>query len=107
MSASPRQSGKTDVPPSSSDTATPSTKSAGVSWSQRMRDAGFYPVRRDFNRFMYGDWVKLEEVGPVDVGPLPPEVPRHGSSCLCGPCTVAGQVYADYLKARRLHDEGF
>ena len=98
--------GTTDERLSSSDTVTPSTRSDGVSWSQRMRDAGYYAVKRDFNRFMYGDWVKLEEVGPVDVGPLQPDMPRHGSSCLCGPCSVAGQAYADYSKARRLRDEG-
>lgn len=89
------------------DTAILSTKSDGKSWSQRMRDAGYYSVRRDFNRFMYGDWVKLEEIGPVDIGPLEPETPRHGSSCLCARCATAGQHYADYAKARRLRDEGF
>lgn len=97
--------GKTDERLSSSDTVTPSTRSDGVSWSQRMRDAGFYPVKRDFNRFMHGDWVKLEEVGPLGMGPLEPDIAMrsvHSPSCLCGICLTEAQHQLDWCKARSL-----
>ena len=95
-----------DAPPSCADTATPSTKSAGEPVSERMRRAGLYEVRRDFNRFMYGNWVKLEpiEVPPLGMGPLLPD--RHSPSCLCAECVTAGQHYSDYVKARRLQNDG-
>ena len=72
----------------------------GFSHADESAVPGYYSVKRDFNRFMYGDWVKLEEIGPLPTGPLEPPIPRHSPSCLCGPCSVAGQVYADYLQAK-------
>lgn len=88
--------GKIVEPLSSEGTATPSRNPAG----EPECGSEWYEVKRDFNRFMYGDFVKLVKIDPLPVGPLEPEVPRHGSSCLCGVCSVAGQVYADYLRAR-------
>jgi hypothetical protein len=67
-----------------------------------MSDAGYYSVKRDFNRFMYGDWVRLEAIGPLEVGPLEPERIHHSPSCLCGICLTEAQHRLDWDKARGL-----
>lgn len=88
---------KTVAPPSSDDTATTSRKVAG----EHASGSEWYEVKRDFNRFMYGDFVKLETIGPLEVGPLEP-VTHHSPSCLCGICLTEAQHQLDWRKARSL-----
>jgi hypothetical protein len=59
-----------------------------------------YEVRKACNAFMYGSFVELVEIEPLDIGPLEPAIYAHPSMCSCPRCLNAGLRYADYLKAR-------
>ena len=92
--------GKTAELPSKCDTATPLTKNDG----DGELTSDWYEVKRDFNRFMLGDFVKLVELDPLPSGPLEPEKVRHSSSCLCGICLTEAQHRSDWDKSRRLDE---
>jgi hypothetical protein len=98
MSALPQPSSKTDAPTSCDATATTSKNDAGAPES----GSDWYEVKRDFNRFMLGDFVKLVEIGPLPSGPLEPERVHHSPSCLCGICLTEAQHRLDWVKARSL-----
>ena len=91
---------KTEELPSSSDTAIPSRRNDG----DGELSGDWYEVKRDFNRFMLGDFVKLVELGPLPSGPLEPERTPHSPSCLCGICLTEAQHRSDWDKARRLDE---
>jgi hypothetical protein len=58
-----------------------------------------YEVRKPYNIWLYGNFIELEQIGPLPVGPLPPE-PHRCNSLDCIECWNKGVQYADYLKAK-------
>lgn len=105
---STRLPSRTGAPPSNSDIPTASRRPAGAG---RLRDG---QVSRD-GRFRWSagwrQWVPLrkgaQEIdlpGPLECGPLEPEILAHDSFCSCPRCLNAGIRYADYLKAKKIRE---
>ena len=62
-----------------------------------------YEVRKPYNQWLYGYFIGLHHIGPVDVGPLLPE-PHRCDSIDCIECWNKSVRYEDYRKAKRLRD---
>lgn len=58
-----------------------------------------YEVRKACNVFMYGNFVELEWIEPLRMGPLEPE---HSCSDVdCIECWNRGEAYTDWRAAKR------
>lgn len=62
-----------------------------------------YEVRKACNVFLYGNFVELERIGPLGVGPLEP-APHACDEIDCIECQNRGLRYGDWLKAKRLNE---
>lgn len=62
-----------------------------------------YEVRKPYNQWLYGYFIELRHIGPVDVGPLLPE-PHRCDNIDCIECWNKSVRYEDYRKAKRLRD---
>lgn len=62
-----------------------------------------YEVRKACNVFLYGNFVELERIGPLGMGPLEP-APHACDDIDCIECQNRGLRYGDWLKAKRLNE---
>src|SRR6185503_17741094 len=107
---STRSPSNTVAPPSSSDTQTASSRSAGAGESSGARkDGQLTPDGRFRWSAGWDRWVPTGKgdshdlPGPLEWGPLLPDK-LHPRGCWCPRCWEAGIRYGDYLKEKKLRD---